>query len=302
MSHYDEIIKAIIPINNRYRDNQSSTREKLAALWEIGDTLVSKCVERPHAFGWLVQRQTRGLIKRPTIFRSHKIRSIWKSKEQFLRVLGNLHGLSNLTEMLPLLDPAQRVRGRLSGPEIDDLCRHACSDAPAQFRIYVSGIKQKYSHGRLGQTLDKSKHLRDLHSIVAEFRKLLGHFIALINLPQSGQRQLFRDGTSVEEMQAFSNMCIALTTKDNLSLYRKLGPPTSTSRNEQFRKLYDRCYMMLQVKGDTERARLRRLIAAETFAQMSDLVSSLATEDGVLDFRARQKIMIRLYSGGGSVP
>jgi hypothetical protein len=35
----NNIIKAIVPINNRYRDDGTSTREKLAALWEMGDIL-----------------------------------------------------------------------------------------------------------------------------------------------------------------------------------------------------------------------------------------------------------------------
>jgi hypothetical protein len=295
------IIKAIVPINNRYRDDGTSTREKLAALWEMGDILFKMGVVKPHAIGWVVQRETRGLIKRPTIFRSHKIRSIWGSKEQLLTVLGNVRGLSNLTEMLPLLDPIQEARERLTGDEIDEIYHHACSEAPTQFKNYISAIKQKYSHGRLGQSLDKSKHLREFRSIVSKFRTLLEQFLHLIDQPEPSQRQRFRESTSAQELRALSNMCIALTTKDNFSLYRKLGPFRSSSKNEVFRELYDRFSSMLETTSDVDRARLRRVIAPETLAQMSDLVSSLGNESGVVDFRARQKITIRLYSGGGTV-
>lgn len=297
----NNIIKAIVPINNRYRDDGTSTREKLAALWEMGDVLFKMGVVKPHAVGWEVQRETRGLIKRPTIFRSHKIRSIWDSKEQLLRVLGNLRGLSNLTEMLPLLDPMQKVRERLTDDEIDEIYRHACSEHSTQFKNYISTIKQKYSHGRLGQSLDKSKHLREFRSIVSKFRTLLEQLLRLIDQPEPSQRQQFRESTSAEELRALSNMCIALTTKDNFSLYRKLGLYKSSSRNDLFRELYERFYSMLEMTGDIERARLRRVIAPETLAQMSDLVSSLSDESGVVDYRARQRMTIRLYSGGGAV-
>ena len=301
LANIDNIVKAIAPINNRYRDDGSSVKEKLSALWEIGDILFKMGVVKPHAVGWVVQRETRGLIKRPTIFRSYKIRSIWESKKQLIKILGNLRGLSNLTEMLPLIDPMQKVRERLADNEIEEICRHACSQSPAQFKNYISKVKQKYSHGRLGLSLDKSKHLREFRSIATKFQRLLEQLLRLVDQAEPNQRQQFRESTSGEELRAFSNMCIALTTKENLSLYKKLRPHKSNSTNALLRELYDRFYLMLEMTSDIERARLRRVIAPETLAKMSDLVSSVSNESSVIDYRARQRMTIRLYSGDGAI-
>ena len=58
--------------------------------------------------------------------------------------------------------------------------------------------------------------------------------------------------------------------------------------------MYDYFHSILNLTGDNERARLRRIVSAEVLAQLSDTVSSLLTENGVKDFKARQKIAIKL--------
>lgn len=288
------IIKAIVPLNNSYRNPMASTQMKLEALWEMGDQLIKMGVTSPHSVGWNVQRETGGLIKRPTIFRSHKIRTIWVSKNEMVGDVGRIRGLSNLTEIIPLIDPAQNVRRQLSSEQIDEIYRHACSDAPKQFKRYVAELKKKFSHGRLGKPLDKSKHLHHLYSVVSTFKTLLTHLSKIVDQEDSAERSPFRTSTSKKEMRAFSNMCIALTTKDNFRLYKRLGPSASTSHNQQFQILYSYFHKILDSMGDVERARLRRLLPAEALAQMSDIVSSLGSETGVKDYVARRKIAINL--------
>lgn len=175
------IIKVISPINNRYRDPAASTRMKLEALWELGDQLIRMGVTKPHTVGWAVQRETRGLIKRPTIFRSHKIRTIWASKVDLIKDLGQLQGLSNLTEILPLIDPAQAVRKRLSLEQLTDIYQHACSDSPQKFKQFINDIKREFSNGKLGKSLDRSKHLERLHEIVSNFKILMSHLLKILD-------------------------------------------------------------------------------------------------------------------------
>jgi hypothetical protein len=290
----DIIIRAIAPINNRYRDPTASPRMKLEALWEMGDQLMLLGVKTPHSVGWMVQRETKGLIKRPTVFRSYKIRTIWVSKEELLKNLGQIQGLSNLTEILPLIDPAQNVRRQLSPDQISEIYRRASCDPPKIFKRYITGLKRGFAHGRLGKHLDKFKHLDQLRCIVNNFKELQRYLLNILDETTSAGRDGFRTNTSREELRAFSNMCIALTTKDNFRLYRQLGPPTPDSQNEQFKTLYSYFYDILNKTSDVERARLRRLISADALAQMSDMVSSLDSEKSVKDFKARSKLAISL--------
>jgi hypothetical protein len=290
----DIIIKAIASINNRYRDPMVSPGMKLEAMWEMGDQLMRIGVKTPHSVGWMVQRETKGLIKRPTVFRSYKIRTIWTSKEELLKNLGQIQGLSNLTDILPLIDPAQNVRRQLSADQISEIYRRASSDPPKVFKRYISGLKMGFAHGRLGKHLDKFKHLDQLRSIVNNFKELQRYLLNILDQTNSAERDGFRANTSREELSAFSNMCIALTTKDNFRLYRQLGPLTPDSQSEPFKTLYSYFYDILNKKSDVQRARLRRLISADALAQMSDMVSSLYSEISVKDFKARSKLAISL--------
>jgi len=289
-----EIVNRIAALNNRYRDLSTPIRAKLEALWEIGDILIQLGVTKPHMVGWAVQKETQGLIKRPTIFRSHKVRTIWNTKESLIRDLGELKSLSNLTEILPLIDPVQEVRNKLSQQQLTEIYKHACYDSPVKFKGYIKALKQQYAHDRLGRPLNRDKHLEELGEVTDGLRTLITYLNNIISDPEPSMRQQFRNDTSEIEIRSFSNMCISLTTKDNLRLYKNIGPAESLSNNKVIRYLYDYFYSILNRTGDKERARLRRIISAEVLAQLSDMISSLLTENGVKDFRARQKIAIKL--------
>ena len=289
-----EIVNRIASLNNKYRDLSTPIRAKLEALWEIGDILVQRGVTKPHAVGWVVQKETQGLIKRPTVFRSHKVRTIWNTKESLIRDFGELKFLSNLTEILPLIDPAQEVRNKLSRQQLAEIYKHACYDAPVKFKRYIKALKQQYAHDRLGRPLNRDKHLKELGEVTEGLRTLITYLNKIISDSEPSMRQQFRNDTEEIEIRSFSNMCISLTTKDNLYLYKNIGSAESSSKHKTIKYLYDYFHNILNRTGDTERARLRRIISAEVLAQLSDMISSLLTESGVKDFKARQKIAIKL--------
>ncbi len=288
------IIKAISDYNNKYRDPSSKARSKLEALWNIGDCLVRLGVNKPHLMGWTVQKETKGLIKRPTIFRSFKIRQIWISKDDLLRDIGNIKRINFFIDMLPLIDPQQEVRKKLREDEIQQIYKKACASSVSQFKNYIAELKTKYSHDRLGKRLDKSKHLVEIEFVGKNFGALQRYLLGLIQQKESAERDKFRQKIKREEFRAFSNMCISLTTKNNIRLYKKTGSPLSDAENKQFKILYDYFYSILNKADDTERARVRRLISPEAFAQMSDIISSIQNEESLDDFRSRQQLSIGL--------
>ena len=288
------LVRAISDINNCYRDPSTTTRAKLEALWEMGDQLTKLGVTKPHSIGWAVQRETKGIIKRPTIFRSHKIRAIWPSKQDLMQNLGGLQGLSSLTELLPLIDPVQGVNRKLSPEQLRDIFQHACADSPGEFKQYLRALKKQFSHGKLGKPLDKAKHLPQLREVVSNFGQLRTLLFNLFDQESDAERLAFRAHTSTDELRAFSNMCIALTTKDNYRLYKHMGSSSPSSLNKEFATLYGRFREILNKAADVERARLRRLISADALAEMSDMISSLSSEHTVADFKERRKLVIPL--------
>jgi len=289
-----EIITAIVPLNNMYRDPSTLTKIKIEMLWQIGDVLQRFHVIKPHSLGWAIQKETKEIIKRSTIIRGWKIRAIWKSRNELLRDLGEMKSISNLFEILPLIDPLQEVRENLSSSQLAEIYSKACRSTPKIFNKYISGIKKKYSHGRLGKPLNRGRHLEALHNIVIKVKKLVEYLRRIINDKNASRRDEFRKNVPTQDLMAFSNMCIALTTKENIRLYKRNWPAVSSTNNEEIQFLYSFFYSLLEKERDEERARLRRLVSADVFAQISDILSSLRSEEGVADYRERQKIAIDL--------
>jgi hypothetical protein len=289
-----KIVGAISELNNQYRGGNVTPGGKLAIMWEIGDILFRNGVVQPHSVGWAIQEETKGLIKRPTIFRSHKVRQIWPSKIELEKNLKNIRGSNYFIEILPLIDPRQAVRGKLSEEQLNDVYRHACTDSPSQFSQYLCEMKKKYSYKRLGKALPKDQHLERLKGLLEQFKLFQQKVWKLMQERTSDQREAFKQEIPREELLAFANMCISLTTKENYKMYKRKGPDNSCGSDEIFKSLYDAFFLLLDKKDDKERARLRRLIASEALAQMSDMITSIQNEDGVNDFRARQKLSIGL--------
>ena len=220
-----------------------------------------------------VQKETKEIIKRSTIIRCYKVRAIWDSKEALLRDLGGIEFISNLFEILPLIDPLQEVRGSLSPRQLSEIYSQACSDTSKGFRKYISGIKHKYSHGRLGKPLNRERYLEALNDVVIKLKKMIEYLRGIINDKDVSRRDEFRKNIySLQDTMAFSNMCISLTTKENFRLYKKKWSSESLAKNEDIRFLYKFLYDLLSRNRDEERARLRRLVSAEILAQISDMM------------------------------
>lgn len=293
-TNINDIIIAVAPLNNAYRDKTTSTRIKVEMLWQIGDVLVQSNIKRPHALGWDVQRETKEIIKRSTIIKSWKIRAIWVNRNELLRDLEEIKFISNLFAILPLIDPAQEVRSKLSSKQLKEIYSKVCHSAPKLFNKYINEIKQKYSHGRLGKPLNRERHLKGLKNVVLRLERTATYLGKIINAKDVSWREEFRKNMPIQDMMAFSNMCIALTTKANIRLYKRNWLPETSTNNENIKFLYQFFYILLEDKHDEKRARLRRLVSAEILAKISDMLSSLKSEELVADYRERQKITINL--------
>ncbi|MBU0571968.1 MAG: hypothetical protein KKC50_08020 [Candidatus Omnitrophica bacterium] len=291
-TNLNAVIKEIAYLNNVYRSAGAQVKTKLETLWEIGDCLFKLGVSKPHSMGWEIQRETKGLIKRPTIFRAHKIKQIWAKKDEMIKDIGSLKSISSLSEMLPLIDPNQEVRKKILHKELEQLYKYASSNNKKNFKNYVSFLKNKYSHGRLGQQLDRAKYLKNYDEVIKDFKKLQGELLKMVKENKSDERERFKKQVPIDEIRSFSNMCLSLTTKNNFKLYKNIPPPQSSATNKAFQSLFNFFKILLSKKSDIERARIRRLISAEAFAQLSDMITSIQSEESAEDYKKRQQLSI----------
>lgn len=293
MSKTDLIIKKIIKWNNIYRARNTTNKQKLEALWKIGDYLYSVGIKNPHSLGWEIQDKTKGMIKRPTIFRSYKLRTIWPTLEKCITDCGKVTGLSNIIEMLPLLDPEQKSKRKIPLHLINKMKANMIQLSPSEFKKQLDELKNHYKDERLGQRLDKSRHLSGFKETVLNFYKFKKTLESAI-ISDIQTRDKLRTELGKDNLRAFSNMCISLTTKENIKLYKYKNKKEIFAGNKNFENLFKSLSELLDEKSDTKRARLRRLISALEFAELSDLSSSITDEGGVKDYIQRKKISVPL--------
>lgn len=289
----DLIIKKIIPFNNVYRDNGKTPFQKLCALWNIGNELIKMGVEKPHQYGWQIQRETKGIIKRPTIFRGYKVRLIWPSLDNLKSALNGIKGLSSFIEMLPLIDPEQQSKYKVPEETKLQIFKHACSDTTQSFKKYINSVKEKYAAGRLTKKVDRFRHLSELNKYVIIFSNLYKLLDSILNNDLPIQRTDFREQMPQQMRQSLSNMCISLTTKVNYRYYRTPKAHILSTRDD-YNMLFTYFKTILDVQGDAERARIRKLISSDYFANMSDMLSSIEDESKVSDYKMRKKMSLEI--------
>ncbi len=290
------VVQAITKWNNVYRSPDANLQSKLEALWEMGDYLHKIGARNPHSLGWKIQEATKGLIKRPTVFRSHKLRSIWSTKGEFVRDCRGIKGFSNLREMIPLLDPAQKVHRRIPTQVLAELKKKMRTLSPIEFEKELAAVKAMFKTGRLGERLDRAKHLGGYEELRRCFVCVFQALEKVMAKADSKQRDEVRARVQGQELLAVSNMALALTSKENARFYKRFGPERSSSTWVEFRHLYGTLRILLEEKSEIERARLRRLISPVQLALFFDMTHSLLTEEGVAEFLERRALEFPLGS------
>ncbi len=294
MNELRRILDGITPHNNVYRDRRASVRDKLAAMWEIGDVLVKAGVTSPHSLGWNLQRETGGLVKRPTIFRSHKFRVVWADKDAFLQAFGNIRGLSSLVDMLPLLDPAQRTKHAVPEEVVKGLVRQMHILPPSKFKSRLDAIKKEYADETLGKTYDRNRHLAALRPVAQSFRKVYTRIRGAVMRADRTVLSAIRRDIPAEELRLFSSMCLALTTKENRDLCSHPPRTKSIAGDVPFRIAYDGAATLLRAGVDARRAKFRKLLLPEALVDLAELCNSVATDECVRAYKQRGRVNIAL--------
>jgi len=260
-------------------------------LWHIGNELKRAGVNKPHKYGWAIQRDTKGIIKRPTIFRGFKVRLIWPSIDDLKADLGDIKGLSCFIEMLPLIDPKQQTKYKVPNNIVVQIYKHASSDSPQDFKAYINNVKQSFATGRLTKKVDRFRHLAELNQYVTIFSHMYNYLSDLLKSDTPDLRNEFRNNMPLKMRQALSNMCISMTTKANYRYYRKMEN-VDFSANQDYNNLFKFFKSILDTRADTERARIRKLISSDYFAGMSDMLCSIDDEIKVADYKMRERISL----------
>lgn len=297
MLEVNKIIQKIAPYSNEYNSKESSTLDKLISMWEIGDVLFSLNSAKPHSIGWEIQEKTGGIIKRPLIFRSYKIRKIWDTKKDLIFECQDIKNLSNITEMFPLIDPDQKSE-REGIPEsvVKDLRKKMILMETKEFQSLLKKIKANYKDERMGQENDRRKNEPEIYPQALNFNSISKLFISLMDENKEEERKKLRKMIPLSELVVFSKMCNLLASPDsNVKKVDIINNQISKSSNEDFKSFFDFSIQNL-LSNEKKRNTFKRVAKNKipySIPEISDIASSLVDEDAVKRFHIRKKLEIR---------
>jgi len=287
------LIDDITKSNNVYRDTKESPINKILALWDLGNILFEHKVDKPHSYGWKIQDQTIGVIKRMTIARAYRIRRIWLERDYIKRTFGGIKGTSILIESLPILDMNGQMYKSLSKKAIDELIKNMNILSSTHFKKYIKNFKAKYGQGRIGEKNDRERYLKDYVTIQNCFLNFYKQLQKLILENKFDAIDKLKTKILLEERKAFSSFCLALTSKKNIIFYKSFSNNSKTKIFD-FQNMFNFFKELLEDSNDIRRARLRRAIPPEMLVEMSDMLNSIVSEEKVKSYQKRTRQTLKI--------
>jgi hypothetical protein len=291
--YLNELIDNITEANNLYRDTRQSPLDRLLALWDLGDILFKNSVDKPHAYGWKIQEQTVGVIKRMTIARAYRIRNIWPTKKDIATSFKDIKGISILIESLPLFDKSGPAYGLLKKKDKDDLIKKMNILSANEFKNYIYDFKSRRRKGRIGEKNDRKKYLKEYKDIKENFDALYTFLKKCILNNKLDSVKDFREKVSLNERKSFANFCLSMSSKNNIILYKPLEM-LNISKYLNFNFLYNSFRDLLNENNDTKRARLRRVIPPEDFIEIADMLNSIIDDEKISNYQKRVNRSIKI--------
>lgn len=218
-----DIISKLQTFKNAYLGFKKTkdTVGMLTTLWDLGNYLRAIQVDKPHSFGWEIQR--RGVfVKRPFLFRSYVIRRIWDSKKKMLAQVGGTSSVNDVFELFPFLD--QKKWG-VSASELDSLLNKLNSGNSELFRKALKDVKARY----ISISYDRKKHLVELDDFRSSFNKFLGLFSS-----ETAFRDALLEDLGPDGVTELKNALLQIAKKEKPELRVLRGKPVKDPTARQF--------------------------------------------------------------------
>jgi hypothetical protein len=193
------LLQELRPAINRVNSRETLPVDVLSAMWEIGDILRKNRVSKPHSVGDELQHATGGIVKRPVIFQSAKVRDIWPSSASLRQELWGLRSKQNVIDMLPFLDPKQRDRYHVTKKELAELRLAMVGLQHGRFDPMLRRFKRAHAVRSLGKKLDREQHLPELAGVASQ-----------LSAEGEGLQRLLEEGTSTEDLVAAKTLAARL--------------------------------------------------------------------------------------------
>lgn len=278
------LLQEIRPAFNRAFARGEMPENVLASMWDVGEILRGRHLDRPHSAGWALQEVSAGLVKRAFIFRSAKVREIWVTREELLKECHGLRSVSNVVEMLPYLDPPQRAHYRLTEADLGSLRKSMVVESAMAFKQRLSRFKKEHPVDKLGAGLDRNQRLSE----VVEFATMLEEAEDALQKVMDSTGDLLDD-------TATSDVAVMLKVAAGA-----ISPPSSRLAHPQESTLLQIVTALTEsgaLRSEVRRKRLWRLYPRERLMELGEMVLALSSEKGREEFHSRRRLAEAIVRG-----
>lgn len=286
----NKLIQQIAPFNNKYRSDKNSISgtEALEIMWDIGEIL-KKYIEQnniaPHSLFWSVYGNaegTKNIAKKSYITREfqnrcHRIRKVFKTKDQIRKELPNLKTFTAFREAMPFFD---NEKYRFEGKEKEDLLSLLNSNLQPKKILEKIRILQKEKIGI------KNPRTQRLHEVEKEKQIFIDFYNFIYKIIQSEDYKPCSnkiDSVGVSYVITLSKNTSALSQEGlkffNFDILSGIESPW---------KEYSEVVKDLITQKDPKiRRRFRRLIPVDRIMRLADMLYGLSSEKNFITFKKR---------------
>jgi len=286
----NQLITNLTPLYNEYRKNRDTAApvEQIILMWKIGDVLKKFLAVNdiaPHALYREIYGKSesssnvsqRSYITREFLSRSYRVRGMFKNQKEIRDTFPNLTSLSHFREAMPFFD---NPKHKLDDTEKSELIAVLNSHKPNGFKSeYVSDLQKK----KIGKKNPRTQRLNELQTE----KEVFIHFYNKVyeTLKSSSHKDALKklEAPSPEFIKALAQNTGALSA-DGLKMNEMVVPDTMGTWWQNYTNLVA---TLISKENPIERRRFRRLIPADRFVRLTEMLYALTDEQSFNNLKAK---------------
>ncbi len=286
----NQLITNLTPFYNEYRKGRESNKhvDQIVLMWKVGDVLkkyleVHKIAPHPlyrEIYGKSESTSNisqRSYITREFLSRSYRVREMFKNEKEIRDTFPNLTALSHFREAMPFFD---NPKHKLSKAEKEELVSVLNSQKPNRFKTkYVAGLQKK----KIGKKNPRTQRLNELQTEKKVFINFYNKIYAILKSSSYEDTLKKMDTPPSEFIKILAHNTGALSA-DGLKMKEMVFPARMSRLWQNYSEIVAR---LILKENPTERRRFRRLIPADRFVRLSEMLYALTDEQSFNELKAK---------------
>jgi len=286
----NNLITGLTPLYNEYRKNKETNTpvEQIILMWKIGDILKNFIDQNgiaPHALYREIYGKSesssnvtqRSYMTREFLGRSYRVRNMFKTQTEIKKTFPNLTGFSHFREAMPFFD---NPKHKLSDKEHESLMD--LLNGPQPDALKTKQVKQLLKK-KIGIKNPRTQRLADWQEEKKVFINFYNEILRVIRECDYKESALALSSPQSPFLKLLAHNTGALSA-DGLKMNTMEIPGTM---NPLWRSYVELVALLISKENPIERRRFRRLIPADRFVRLSEMLYALTDEQSFNNLKVK---------------